>query len=199
MSIPTEYSAQVNEVLSKLPNNPFVIDVIGKAIDVAYEHTEDPEDFECKLAVAAKVADYAVKTSPVNFFKYHLIAAALLVTISPEDYASLDTASGTIKKTATQLTEILDSPSWSDKWALTSKMARGDIDDLAVLLIILTSIIEGLNERAEARELEIPERYLLLGIAYLEVCLRKASFEITNDVYPIYNNFMALVLNNKFI
>ena len=33
------------------------------------------------------------------------------------------------------------------------------------------------------------------GLGYLEVCLRKTSINISNDVFPLYNKFMAFMLN----
>ena len=37
INIDKKYVKQVNSIMSKLPQNPFIIDVVGKAIEISYK------------------------------------------------------------------------------------------------------------------------------------------------------------------
>jgi hypothetical protein len=203
MALPEIYTTRMNELMSKLPNNPFVIDIIGKAAEISYTVAEEAntvEDFDSKLSAATTVADYATKTSQPNFYKYALIAGTLLIGVAPEAYTVVDTTSGTVRNTAQRLTDILNADTWFTKCKLMNDLAADNIENMVPLLVVFSNIVEELTNKGNAGDLTIEDRYILLGMAYVETHIKvSGKFNINNDIYPYHNRFMGLIYKNKFI
>ena len=87
IEIPDIYSRQVNSILSKLPQTPFVVDVVGKAIQISCDENRNNEKFLSRLLfVADKVAKYTGECSSPVSYKYALIASILLAGIRKTYY-----------------------------------------------------------------------------------------------------------------
>lgn len=186
-----DYQAQVNEILSKLPSNPYVIDVIDKAIKISAEKSPKDE-FEEKLAIATKMVGYTSKTSPANFYKYHLIAAPLLAGLNPDDYKELDTASGIVTNSAAQLTRFFEETSVKKKWEILVSIAKQDKELYLVAVVALHLFAEAIIAKEEP---DVKDILLLTVIGYLELCIRKGKIETTTEMYPYVNAFSATMIN----
>ena len=96
IKIDEQYVKQVNSIMSKLPQNPFIVDVVGKAIEISYKNRDISKEYSVVLELADKVAEYTTANSSTTSYKYALIAAILLAGVPSEEYEVIDTASGTV-------------------------------------------------------------------------------------------------------
>lgn len=187
IQIPDQYAQKINELLSHVPNNPYVIDVIGKAVEISYLYP----GFAEKLDIAIEAAKFASKVSEPLYYAIYLVQAPLVACINPAEYASLDTASGTLTSAASIITQFLTTTSFKERWNIMFKTAKDSPNLLAIILMHMNQDLEQLL----AKETKTAEDMVLItGLGYLECCLRKSEINITNAVYPYKNTFMNLVL-----
>ena len=59
IKIDEQYVKQVNSIMSKLPQNPFIVDVVGKAIEISFKNRDVNKDYSVVLELADKVAEFA--------------------------------------------------------------------------------------------------------------------------------------------
>lgn len=187
IQIPDKYAPKINELLSHVPNNPYVIDLIGKSLEISYLYP----GFEEKLDVAIEASKFATKVSEPLYYAVYLVQAPLLSCINPAEYTSLDTASGTLYKAASVLTNFLTTESFKERWNIMYTTGKENPNLLGLLLIHLNQDTEQLINKEEKTA---EDRILLTGMGYLECCLRKSDINIINNVYPYKNTFMNLVL-----
>ena len=193
VNLPEEYTQQVNSIFTSLPAVPFVIDMIGRAMEICYTE-QSKEDFEERMKLLPALIEYTNKTSRPNYFKYRIPISILLAGIAPEKWTVLDTADGTVTATVGRLTDFLNAPGWKKKWVALFDAAQESIDNLFIILTVMMSYAEAASLRLK-KDHNLTDLNLLLGLGYLEVCLRKTSINISNDVFPLYNKFMAFMLN----
>lgn len=189
-----KYAAEIAHIMSQVPNNPFIIDLLDRAFRISAEHSNE-DDFKAKLAVATKIIPYALKTSQVNYFKYHLIIAVMLAGIDYEEYKVLDNSASTVKNITEGLTKFINADGAKAKWVAFYDVCTKDVD---ALVILLTAIVEKVKYLNKMEELTIVSQYELLVYGYLEASLRKSSIPLTNDIYPLYNEFIAEMGRAKF-
>lgn len=190
LNIPEEFTQKVNSIMLNVPQSPFIVDVIGKAIELAYEHT--PATFDEKLDTAIDVVSYVNQNSNPNFYKYNIIVAVLLMGVSADAYTTLDTASGTVKEATEKLTAFVENKGWKDAWVKLNDIYKYDTDLFYVAMAI---VVRNANELIAKETPTASDKYMLAGLGYLEVSLRKSAIEIPNNVYPVYNKFIALMVN----
>lgn len=182
-----KYSAEIAHIMGQVPSNPFIIDVLDRAIKISAEYlTED--EFGDRLKVLTKVLPYTIKTSQVNYFKYHVLAAILLAGLDYENYKVIDNSAGTLKNITEGLTKFLIADGAKAKWTALYDTCKKDVD---ALVILLTAIVEKVKDINKMDKVNIVAKYELLVYGYLEANLRKSSVPITNDIYPLYNEFIA--------
>lgn len=189
LNIDERYLPQVNELMSKLPQNPFVVDIIGKAIEIGEANTK--ADYMEALKIATKVAEYISDKSSSTMYKYSIIAAVLLAGVEPEKYTAIDTASGTVREYTELFTAFVKNSGWKDAWMQLNKIAQKDMDLFYAALIVMIVNLEDIIAR---EEIDIAGKYVLAGIAYIEASLRKSAITVPNRMYPDYNHFMTLVM-----
>lgn len=190
LNIPEEFTQKVNSIMLNVPQSPFIVDVIGKAIELAYEHT--PATFDEKLDTAIDVVTYVNQNSNPNFYKYNIIVAVLLMGVPTDAYTTLDTASGTVKEATEKLTAFVENKGWKDAWVKLNDIYKYDTDLFYVAMAI---VVRNANELIAKETPTASDKYMLAGLGYLEVSLRKSAIEIPNNVYPVYNKFIALMVN----
>lgn len=191
IKIDEKYTKQVNSIMSKLPQNPFIIDVVGKAIEIGYENHPNKEDFGTILTMAEKITAYTSEYSSATSYKYGLIASILLAGVPYEKYESIDTASGIVKEYVELVTSFAFNSGWKDAWMQLNKLVQKDSDLLYVALVIL---ITNLEDILSHEKLSIEDRYCLAGMGYLEASLRKSAITVPNRQYNLYNNFMTMIM-----
>ena len=193
LNIDERYTKQVNSIMSKLPQNPFIVDVVGKAIEVSYNFHKEDNKMEVILSNTIQVVDFVNEISTPTRYKYHIIASSLLAGVPEENYAVIDTASGTVTDAVKLVTTAVYNSGFKDLWVQMNTIAKKDMDLMYVVLVYLT----GLLEFTVAKEhLELADRYILAGLAYIEVSLRKSAITIPNKQYPVYNKFMSILMKN---
>ena len=194
IKIDEQYVKQVNSIMSKLPQNPFIVDVVGKAIEISYKNRDIGKDYSVVLELADKVAEYTTANSSSTSYKYALIAAILLAGVPSEEYDVIDTASGTVKDYVEAFTAFAFADGYKKTWLELNNLIKKDSDLLYLALLVMVNNIEVILKLENEEGPTTKDKYDLAGMAYIEVSLRKSAITIPNRQYDLYNKFMSLVM-----
>ena len=194
IKIDEQYVKQVNSIMSKLPQNPFIVDVVGKAIEISYKNRDIGKDYSVVLELADKVAEYTTANSSTTSYKYALIAAILLAGVPSEEYEVIDTASGTVKEYVEAFTAFAFADGYKKTWLELNNLIKKDSDLLYLALLVMVNNIEVILKLENEEGPTTKDKYDLAGMAYIEVSLRKSAITIPNRQYELYNKFMSLVM-----
>ena len=194
IKIDEQYVKQVNSIMSKLPQNPFIVDVVGKAIEISYKNRDISKDYSVVLELADKVAEYTTANSSTTSYKYALIAAILLAGVPSEEYEVIDTASGTVKDYVEAFTAFAFADGYKKTWLELNNLIKKDSDLLYLALLVMVNNIEIILKLENEEGPTTKDKYDLAGMAYIEVSLRKSAITIPNRQYDLYNKFMSLVM-----
>lgn len=194
IKIDEQYVKQVNSIMSKLPQNPFIVDVVGKAIEISYKNRDIGKDYSVVLELADKVAEYTTANSSTTSYKYALIAAILLAGVPSEEYEVIDTASGTVKDYVEAFTAFAFADGYKKTWLELNNLIKKDSDLLYLALLVMVNNIEVILKLENEEGPTTKDKYDLAGMAYIEVSLRKSAITIPNRQYDLYNKFMSLVM-----
>ena len=194
IKIDEQYVKQVNSIMSKLPQNPFIVDVVGKAIEISYKNRDVNKDYSVVLELADKVAEYTTANSSTTSYKYALIAAILLAGVPSEEYEVIDTASGTVKDYVEAFTAFAFADGYKKTWLELNNIVKKDSDLLYLALLVMVNNIEIILKLENEEGPTTKDKYDLAGMAYIEVSLRKSAITIPNRQYDLYNKFMSLVM-----
>ena len=193
-----KYEAQIAAIMAYIPANPYIVDLVARAINIAFENLPE-STFTSRLVIVTKTAEFVGKNSNPSFFKHHIIMASILYGLDEEVYKSLDTPAKVLTEATTALTKVLCSEGCKDKWNALYKIGTTDEDLLAAALIALNADVVSLSSSYASRApLAFEEKIRLIADGYIEVCLRNSKVTITNAVYPIYNEFVSNVLKAPF-
>ena len=194
IKIDEQYVKQVNSIMSKLPQNPFIVDVVGKAIEISYKNRDINKEYSVVLELADKVAEYTTANSSTTSYKYALIAAILLAGVPSEEYEVIDTASGTVKDYVEAFTAFAFADGYKKTWLELNNLVKKDSDLLYLALLVMVNNIEVILKLENEEGPTTKDKYDLAGMAYIEVSLRKSAITIPNRQYDLYNKFMSLVM-----
>lgn len=194
IKIDEQYVKQVNSIMSKLPQNPFIVDVVGKAIEISYKNRDINKEYSVVLELADKVAEYTTANSSTTSYKYALIAAILLAGVPSEEYEVIDTASGTVKDYVEAFTAFAFADGYKKAWLELNNLIKKDSDLLYLALLVMVNNIETILKLENEEGPTTKDKYDLAGMAYIEVSLRKSAITVPNRQYDLYNKFMALVM-----
>ena len=194
IKIDEQYVKQVNSIMSKLPQNPFIVDVVGKAIEISYKNRDINKEYSVVLELADKVAEYTTANSSTTSYKYALIAAILLAGVPSEEYEVIDTASGTVKDYVEAFTAFAFADGYKKTWLELNNLVKKDSDLLYLALLVMVNNIEIILKLENEEGPTTKDKYDLAGMAYIEVSLRKSAITIPNRQYDLYNKFMSLVM-----
>lgn len=194
IKIDEQYVKQVNSIMSKLPQNPFIVDVVGKAIEISYKNRDVSKEYSVVLELADKVAEYTTANSSTTSYKYALIAAILLAGVPSEEYEVIDTASGTVKDYVEAFTAFAFADGYKKTWLELNNLVKKDSDLLYLALLVMVNNIEIILKLENEEGPTTKDKYDLAGMAYIEVSLRKSAITIPNRQYDLYNKFMSLVM-----
>ena len=194
IKIDEQYVKQVNSIMSKLPQNPFIVDVVGKAIEISFKNRDVNKDYSVVLELADKVAEYTTANSSTTSYKYALIAAILLAGVPSEEYEVIDTASGTVKDYVEAFTAFAFADGYKKTWLELNNLIKKDSDLLYLALLVMVNNIEIILKLENEEGPTTKDKYDLAGMAYIEVSLRKSAITIPNRQYDLYNKFMSLVM-----
>ena len=194
IKIDEQYVKQVNSIMSKLPQNPFIVDVVGKAIEISYKNRDVNKEYSVVLELADKVAEYTTANSSTTSYKYALIAAILLAGVPSEEYEVIDTASGTVKDYVEAFTAFAFADGYKKTWLELNNLVKKDSDLLYLALLVMVNNIEIILKHENEEGPTTKDKYDLAGMAYIEVSLRKSAITIPNRQYDLYNKFMSLVM-----
>ena len=194
IKIDEQYVKQVNSIMSKLPQNPFIVDVVGKAIEISYKNRDINKEYSVVLELADKVAEYTTANSSTTSYKYALIAAILLAGVPSEEYEVIDTASGTVKDYVEAFTAFAFADGYKKTWLELNNLVKKDSDLLYLALLVMVNNIEVILKLENEEGSTTKDKYDLAGMAYIEVSLRKSAITVPNRQYDLYNKFMSLVM-----
>ena len=205
----TETELFEKDIISKLPQVPYVIDQVGAAIEWAKEvHTEG--DYHKNIKFASEVTDFACSISEPNFFKVHLVVGALLMDIenAAQDpkFEIFKTASKSVEKTLDKLVINKDLAETRGCFnALSIHLVQLAQKDEECFCVSLMSILNDLKEIASGmKEAEVkapitPSDYIkVLGYAFVVQNIKLANLSLSNKVKDIFNR-VNISLNNDFI
>ncbi len=195
-------------IIEKLPQIPYIIDQVGKAMEWAKEELTEGE-YNKAIAVATDVTLYVKAISEPNFFRTHLVIASILSYIpevlKKEKFAFFDTASKAVEKTLKAITidpKLIKERGCFKSVLLTmAPLAKQNEDYMAVMLYAiyheLKEILEGMEE-ANIKTPITPKDYItVLGYANVMANLRMANIKLLDRTYKIFNE-IEIILNNKF-
>ena len=191
IKIDEQYVKQVNSIMSKLPQNPFIVDVVGKAIEISFKNRDVDKDYSVVLELADKVAEYTTANSSTTSYKYALIAAILLAGVPSEEYEVIDTASGTVKDYVEAFTAFAFADGYKKTWLELNNLVKKDSDLLYLALLVMVNNIEIILKHENEEGPTTKDKYDLAGMAYIEVSLRKSAITVPNRQYDLYNKFMS--------
>ena len=194
IKIDEQYVKQVNSIMSKLPQNPFIVDVVGKAIEISYKNRDINKEYSVVLELADKVVEYTTANSSTTSYKYALIAAILLAGVPSEEYEIIDTASGTVKDYVEAFTAFAFADGYKKTWLELNNLIKKDSDLLYLALLVMVNNIEVILKLENEEGPTTKDKYDLAGMAYIEVSLRKSAITVPNRQYDLYNKFMSLVM-----
>lgn len=194
INIDKQYVKQVNSIMSKLPQTPFIIDVIGKAIEISYKNRDVDKDYSMILNLTEKVAEYVTANSSSTSYKYSLIAAILLAGIPSSEYEVIDTASGTVKDYVEAFSAFAFADGYKKTWLELNNLIKKDSDLLYLALLVMINNIEVILTCESEEGPTTKDKYDLAGMAYIEVSMRKSQITVPNRQYEAYNKFMGLLM-----
>ena len=180
--------------MSKLPQTPFIVDVIGKAIEISYANRDAEKDYSVVLELADKVTEYVTANSSATSYKYALIAAVLLAGVPYNEYEVIDTASGTVKDYVEAFSKFAFADGYKNTWLELNNLIKKDSDLLYVAFLVMIHNIEVILNAESEEAPTTRDKYDLAGLAYIEVSLRKSAITIPNRQYDVYNKFMSLLM-----
>ena len=193
-NIPSMYDAKIQALMGELPTINFVIDLVGKAVDIAYASCGDGEAFIDALEVATRMARFSKKVSQPNFYNTALVLAPLLIKADEESIKLVDGTSKSVTKYVEGLKSVLFANGYKERWLAMVKFNSVDSYAIGIVLTFYDYILEQILKKPE-EQLTDKERMCILGLGYIEVCMRKSSVTITSEVREIYNNFGNKILH----
>lgn len=192
-TIPEELQPAVNTLLSTVPQTPFVIDLVGRAVELCYKYS--PDNFNVLIDIATKTANFLTDGKEVvqTLYKYHIVAAVLLVEVPTAKFETLDTVSGTLKEATNLLKGLVFNNSWKSAWMTFNEIVKFDTDLIYPSLEFLIHCAQEAMSEEDGRE-TLEKKSILTGLAYVEASIRTANIQIPNKIYPTYNKFMSIMM-----
>lgn len=196
-------------IITELPQIPFIIDQVSDAIDWCVE-AHDSGVVVKLLETALDVAKYVKEISDPNFYRTHLVIAALIADISDvlsdEKFEEFKTTSGAVEKAVKNI--IVNKDLLAERGCFNSlnihltQLSRIDENCLVIMLLgilhDLTEITSGLKE-AETKAPITPQDYItVLGYAYVMANLRMARLPLADRTKVIINQ-IEILLNTEVI
>lgn len=198
-----------NAILAEIPQIPFIVDQVDKAIDWCIE-AHDKGVVSKVLNTALDVAKYVKLTSDPNFYKTHLVIAVLIGDIegvfTDQKFSIYNTAShaveDAIKKVVVDPNLIKERGCFNALNIWLTRLAKEDENAFVVMLYgilqDLKEVLQGLKE-VESKTPITPQNYItILGYAYVMSNLRMANLPLL-DKTRILINEIEILLNNEVI
>lgn len=205
----TDFKEVKNAILSELPQIPFIIDQVDNAIDWCIE-AHDKGVVARVLNTALDVAKYVKEISDPNFYKTHLVIAALIGDIDgvleDEKFGMYKTASHAVENTIKKV--IIDPKLTEERGCFNAlniwltRLAREDENAFVVLLYgilnDLKEVVAGLKQ-VNSKAPITPQNYItVLGYAYVLSNIRMANLNLLDRTRVLVNEIEVL-LNNDVI
>ena len=196
-------------IIAELPQVPFVIDQVDKAIDWCIDEHDDGIIVRV-LNTSLDVAKYVKSISDPNFYKTHLVIASLIGDIpnvlEDEKFNIFKTASGAVEKAIKKV--IVDKTLTKERGCFNAlniwltKLAREDEEAFVVMLYGIMSDLKDLTaglKEAGVKTPVTPQNYItVLGYAYVLSNLRMAGLNLLDKTRVIMNE-IEIILNNDVI
>ena len=145
------------------------------------------------MKLAGEAVEYVSATSSPTSYKYSIIASILLAGIDHTEYEVIDTVSGTVRDYVETFSQFMFADGYKEKWIALNNLVKKDSDLLYAALLVMVNDVETALKCEEPSD---ATKYLLAGMAYIEVSLRKSAITVPNRQYELYNRFMALLMRN---
>ena len=197
------------EILTQVPQIPFVIDQVSTALDWCVK-AHDEGDIVKLLKTSLDVAKYVKEVSDPNFYKTHLLIASLIGEIpnvtEDEKFKIFQTASRSVEETIKDV--VIDQKLMEDRGCFSAmniwlcQLARKDMDKFIVVLYgILNDLKETVDVMKEANVKSpiTPNDYIkILGYAYVTFNLKVSNLGLWDRAKVILNE-ISQILNNDVI
>ena len=196
-------------IIEELPQVPYVLDQVGEALDWCIESHEEGVITKL-LETALDVARYAKEISDPNFYKTHLVIAALLADIpnvfEDERFQKFNSTSGIVEKSVRNVT--IDKSLIEKRGCFNSlnihltNISRVDENCMVVMLYgilhDLEEVVAGLKS-VETKSPITPQDYItVLGYAYVMANLRMANLKLADRTKVLINK-IEILLNTEVI
>ena len=196
-------------IIAELPQIPFIIDQVSDAIKWCVE-AHDSGVVVKQLETTLDVAKYVKEISDPNFYRTHLVIAALISDIpnvlEEKKFEEFKTTSGAVEKAVKNI--IVDKDLLIKRGcfnALNIHLAQLARIDENCLVIALLGILHDLQEitsslkEAETKAPITPQDYItVLGYAYVMANLRMARLPLADKTKVIVNQ-IEILLNTEVI
>lgn len=195
-------------IISELPQIPYVIDQVDSAIKWAKEDLDEGKYNET-IRLAWEVTKYAKSISETNFFKTHLIVAAILSAIpdaklNPK-FAIFDTASKAVEKTLDLITvspKLVEERGCFKAILLTLAPLAKKSEECFTLMLMgikleLEIILEGMKPANVKSPIGSFDYITVLGYANVVANLKMANLKLLHSTYAILND-IEILLNSEF-
>lgn len=192
-------------IVAELPQIPFIIDQVSEAINWCSE-AHDAGSVVRYLETALDVAKFVREISDPNFYKTHLVIAALIADIpnvlEDERFEIFKSAScsveNSIKKVTVNQELIKDRGCFNALNIHLTQLAKQDENCFTVMLFgilhDLQDLTRGLKE-ANVKSPVTPQDYITaLGYAYVMSNLRMANLPLLDRTKVVVNN-IQIILN----
>ena len=195
------------EIREILPQIPYVIDQVGAAMDWV-KSEQDEGSYIKTLQFVRDVAAFTTKVSNPNFYKTHLVIAALLMDLDNplhnEKFNVFKSASNSVENS---LNELRIDPKLSEERGCfksvtihVSQVARKSQELFTILMYNilheLEEIIGGMEEAGVKTPITAADYIKVLGYAGVMANLRMSNLEYSDVTRSVVNKIEVL-LNNK--
>ena len=195
------------EIREILPQIPYVIDQVGAAMDWV-KSEQDEGSYIRTLQFVRDVAKFTTKISNPNFYKTHLVVAALLMDldnpVQNEKFSAFKSASNSVENSLNSLR--IDPKLSEDRGCFkavtihVSQVARKSQELFTILMYSilheLKEIIGGMEEAGVKTPITAADYIKILGYAGVMANLRMANLEYSDATRSVVNEIEVL-LNNK--
>ena len=197
------------DILTQVPQVPFIIDQVGAAIDWCIEE-HDEGDVVKLLRTSLDVANYVRETSQPNFYKTYLLIASLIADIpnvlEDEKFKMYQTASKSVENTITDI--IADKKLIEERGCFNGmniwlcQLARKDMEKFIVVLYgILNDLkeITSAMETVQVKEPITPEDYIkILGYAYVMFNIQVSNLGLWDRAHVVVSEISRVLNSIKF-
>ena len=207
--MPTDIKILESGIMERLPQVPFIVDQVGAAMQWAREEYDEGAYYK-NIEFTSKVSEYASKVSERNFYKTHLVIAALLIDIeNPLENPKFEIFKSASNSVANSLKAVRINPDLSENLGAFKavsmhvvNLAKENQDWLAVYMLSileeLKDIVRGMEDAKVKAPITAEDYIKILGYQFVLQNLRLSKVSLYNTSSEIVNEISILLNEINF-